>query len=372
MRYLSVNHFERLKHYSDRSIAWIKLYTSLLDNYEFIKLPDATRAHLISLWILAARLNNRIPLDEVYIANAIHARSKLNLQLLIEAGFCSIVDARSSVIADDPFLPASTDASELASTPASLQLEDPPPESREDASIYASGFDSTPLGDHTESASTGASKGASVEDLRSKSQIQEQEQDLTAEEPRAREGVAIYDTRPAGLALVYPSPKGEHGKHELPMIVGPRTLPALRAQLAQVLDEVSQGTRTRITRDQARRLLAGIVVGYWMAKFNHPKALVDEKRERIVISRLRENGDDFGELLYAFDGAAKDHYVNGEKDGTKHDDIEFLLRNRGNVERFANLSKKYQAGVPHPTAEKYKSILAGEAQLNGNGVHSEQ
>lgn len=158
---------------------------------------------------------------------------------------------------------------------------------------------------------------------------------------------------------------------ELPKIIGPRTLPAIKQQLAQVLDEVAQGTRTRITKEQVRKLLAGIVISYWMAKYNHPRALVDDKRERVVIRALKDNGDNIDELLYAFDGAAKDPYVNGEKDNVPHDDIEFLLRNRSNIERYANLSKKYRDGVAHPTAAQYKAILAGRASVNGNGAHHE-
>jgi hypothetical protein len=155
----------------------------------------------------------------------------------------------------------------------------------------------------------------------------------------------------------------EGSQHALPAVRGPRNLAAIRQQLAQVLDEIATGTREKLSKEQARKLIAeNVIIGYWMAKYNHPKALIDPKRTRIVMRCLEENGDNVSEILYALDGAAKDKYVNGEKDGQRHDEIEFLLRNRGSVEKFANLMKGYQLDKAHPTALKYSVILSNPAQ----------
>jgi hypothetical protein len=371
MKYLEATSYDALLHYKDRAPTFVRLFIRLLESYEFLKLSDLARGHLMQLWLLAAKLDNKIPLDADFIARQLRARSKIDLQALVDSGFFRVIEhSASNVLAESAskVLADASTASDLK-PPESGELlatrYQEPRENREAASNLLADASTLPIL---------VSKDLSSKDLRSTTTTKDQDQELCDSASNLLAPASAFemtiepDEQEISTALVTTS---RRKTPELPVVLGPRTLPAIRAQLAQVLDEVAQGTRTRITREQQRRLLAGIVVGYWMAKFNHPKALVDDKRERVIVARLRENGDNLGELLFAFDGAAKDQYVNGEKDGTKHDDIEFLLRNRGNVERFANLSKRYRAGEPHPTAEKYKAILAGDAPLNGNGVHHE-
>jgi hypothetical protein len=83
----SVKNFERFQHYKDRSPPWIKLYNELLDDYEFGLLPDASKFHLIAIWLLASRSENKIPFDPVWVARRINASDKVNLQILAERGF---------------------------------------------------------------------------------------------------------------------------------------------------------------------------------------------------------------------------------------------------------------------------------------------
>lgn len=82
-----IKNFERLQHYKDRSPPWIKLYNGLLDDYEFARLPDASKAHLIAIGLLASRYSNKIPLDAEWIARRINATSPVDLQTLIKSGF---------------------------------------------------------------------------------------------------------------------------------------------------------------------------------------------------------------------------------------------------------------------------------------------
>jgi hypothetical protein len=85
---LSVKDWGRFQQYKDRNPKWIKLYLSLLDDYDFQKLEDATKAHLLLIWLLAARCDNRIPFDHIWIANRIGVRHKdLRLEPLIEGGW---------------------------------------------------------------------------------------------------------------------------------------------------------------------------------------------------------------------------------------------------------------------------------------------
>lgn len=87
MRTLSVKNFEKYQHYKDRTPPWIKLYNDLLDDYEFGSLPDATKWHLIAIWLLASRSDNRIPYDEAWISRRINANGNLDLARLINSGF---------------------------------------------------------------------------------------------------------------------------------------------------------------------------------------------------------------------------------------------------------------------------------------------
>jgi len=83
----SVKNFERFQHYKDRAPPWIKLYNELLDDYEFGRLPDASKMHLIAIWLLASRSNNKIPYDSAWVARRINANTKVDLTLLACAGF---------------------------------------------------------------------------------------------------------------------------------------------------------------------------------------------------------------------------------------------------------------------------------------------
>lgn len=87
VRTFSVKNFERFQHYKDRSPPWIKLYNETLDDYEFGRLPDASKAHLFAIWLLASRYDNKIPHDARWIATKINATSPVDLDLLENAGF---------------------------------------------------------------------------------------------------------------------------------------------------------------------------------------------------------------------------------------------------------------------------------------------
>lgn len=88
-----VKNFEKFQHYKDRSPPWIKLYNELLDDYSFGCLQDASKWHLIAIWLLASRSENKLPFDPVWIAKRINATGDVDLMALVEAGF---------IVADQP------------------------------------------------------------------------------------------------------------------------------------------------------------------------------------------------------------------------------------------------------------------------------
>jgi hypothetical protein len=94
--YFSVKGFEKFQHYKDRNPPWIKLYNELLDNYEFGCLQDASKLHLILIWLLASRHNNRLPWDAQWIAKRINASDAVDLDALQSAGFIEKIDMEQS------------------------------------------------------------------------------------------------------------------------------------------------------------------------------------------------------------------------------------------------------------------------------------
>ena len=87
MRTFSVKNFEKFQHYKDRAPPWIKLYNELLDDYAFGKLADASKFHLIAIWLLASRSGNVIPYDADWVGKRINAMSPVDLDIVSQAGF---------------------------------------------------------------------------------------------------------------------------------------------------------------------------------------------------------------------------------------------------------------------------------------------
>ena len=99
-RYFRVVNLDRFQHYKRRAPPWIKLHSSILENYEFGRLQDASKMHLIAIWLLASRTDNTIPWDNTWVGQRINATTKVNLEELQAAGFIEeIVDA-SNALAD--------------------------------------------------------------------------------------------------------------------------------------------------------------------------------------------------------------------------------------------------------------------------------
>ncbi|NKE69865.1 hypothetical protein [Candidatus Manganitrophus noduliformans] len=95
-----VVNFEKFQHYKDRNPPWIKLHNTLLDSYEFGCLQDASKAHLLLIWLLASRHNNRLPLDEKWISERIQAKKNVDLDELIKLKFIECYDECGMLLAD--------------------------------------------------------------------------------------------------------------------------------------------------------------------------------------------------------------------------------------------------------------------------------
>lgn len=98
--FFAVKNFEKFQHYRDRNPPWIKLYQSVLADYAFTRLQDASKMHLLAIWLLASRYSNKIPWDEKWISTQISATSKVDLDALESAGFISKINDASIMLAE--------------------------------------------------------------------------------------------------------------------------------------------------------------------------------------------------------------------------------------------------------------------------------
>jgi len=95
MKYIRVRNFEKFQHYHDgnRQPIWIKLYNRLLDNFHFCLLPDEAKFHLIGIWLLASKNNNKIPAVESWLDSRLSSTKKVDINLLATNGFIELFDA---------------------------------------------------------------------------------------------------------------------------------------------------------------------------------------------------------------------------------------------------------------------------------------
>jgi len=93
MKYIRVKNWDKFQQYKDRNPKWIKVYRDLLDDYEFEKLSDTTQGHLIKIWLLAAKLDNKIVNDPQWIKKKISAKQNIDLEQLLTAGFIELYDS---------------------------------------------------------------------------------------------------------------------------------------------------------------------------------------------------------------------------------------------------------------------------------------
>lgn len=99
MEYFSIKNWETFQHYTSRNPPWIKLYHSLLDDYEYGCLQDASKLLLISLFMLASRTGNKIPLDHKWIKQKAMLTIEPDLKPLLDAGFINYNGDASKLLA---------------------------------------------------------------------------------------------------------------------------------------------------------------------------------------------------------------------------------------------------------------------------------
>ena len=99
MRYLSIKNFAKHQHYKDRRPPWIKLHVEVLDDYHFSCLQDASKAHLMLLWVLASKMDNRIPYDLAFLSKKLGTTSPIDIEELVLQGFIELSQDDSTPLA---------------------------------------------------------------------------------------------------------------------------------------------------------------------------------------------------------------------------------------------------------------------------------
>lgn len=101
---LTPKNWIEFQHYKDRAPPWIKLHKALLDDYEYQRLPVASRALAPMLWLLASEvLTGEFDGSAVRVAFRLRMTESeylLALKPLIDAGFFKASDDASAVLAD--------------------------------------------------------------------------------------------------------------------------------------------------------------------------------------------------------------------------------------------------------------------------------
>lgn len=86
--WIVIPNWERFQHYKDRQPKWIKVYTELMDDPEYLRLSFHRRGLLHCLWVDFALSRGCIPLDVKLLNRKFNAAIKMSdLEALNHAGF---------------------------------------------------------------------------------------------------------------------------------------------------------------------------------------------------------------------------------------------------------------------------------------------
>lgn len=100
MRYLRVKNWTEFQHYKDRNPPWIKLHRTLLDDYEFSRLQDASKAHLMLIWLFASQKDGCIPDDPAFLKKKLGLEKEPNLKTFVDHGLLIPEQDASNALAE--------------------------------------------------------------------------------------------------------------------------------------------------------------------------------------------------------------------------------------------------------------------------------
>jgi len=87
-RWIVVRNWERFQHYRDRTPVWIKVYTELLDDPNYLTLTLAERGILQGLWLMTANSRGIVPRSTSYLSRKLGGKIRdQQLASLNHAGY---------------------------------------------------------------------------------------------------------------------------------------------------------------------------------------------------------------------------------------------------------------------------------------------
>lgn len=90
--FIRIPGWEKYQHYKDRDAPWIKTYTRLLHDDDWLTLTGHRRGVLLGIWLMYASSNGRLTADHVRISHQLEVRvTPEDLAALNHAGFIEIV-----------------------------------------------------------------------------------------------------------------------------------------------------------------------------------------------------------------------------------------------------------------------------------------
>jgi hypothetical protein len=97
VEFFQVRNWPKFQHYSKRNPPWIKLYTSLLDDFEFLALSESSRLLAMNILMLAAKTDNKMPKSPEWL-KVRFALAGADLQPLYDYGLIGNHDASKAML----------------------------------------------------------------------------------------------------------------------------------------------------------------------------------------------------------------------------------------------------------------------------------
>jgi hypothetical protein len=166
VKFLAIKGFSKFQHYKDRRPPWIKLYSALLDDQEFMALPEAAQAQLMKLWILASQMGHPLQNDAKLLAGKIGTKGRFHLAELVAVGFlvpcpdtASALLASAEDFASEPLADPEHSASKVASNTLADPLAKSSPRARANRADARSRERTEDRGQSSEGETTSSSSG---------------------------------------------------------------------------------------------------------------------------------------------------------------------------------------------------------------------
>ncbi len=115
----------------------------------------------------------------------------------------------------------------------------------------------------------------------------------------------------------------------------------------------------------ARREQVAAVFEHWVKVMGHPKAKLDDKRDRLICARMKD-GYNVDDLKAAIDGCSKSPFNMGHNEqGTRYDGLDLILRDSAKVDRFIAINSAPPRAMGKQGMIEANNRRAGDEFLNG-------